>query len=122
MRAMTVEIEINEELIERLAALEHDQWCAWATDLSLSEKLSKRRVTRWHKNMCPYEDLPKEVQEFDRVWARKVINVLRSVEITQRCTEITRDCPKCVIEDCYGTVKRTSTGKYMCSVCKKIIE
>ncbi|MBR9703473.1 hypothetical protein GOV10_05510, partial [Candidatus Woesearchaeota archaeon] len=63
-----INIEINDELVERLSALEHDQWCAWATDLSLSEKLSRKRVKRWHESMKPYEELANETQEFDRVW------------------------------------------------------
>lgn len=61
------------EMIERLAAIEHEQWMAWAMSLMVSERgLSPERVDRWHSLMVPYEQLSEEMKEHDRKWARKV--------------------------------------------------
>ena len=60
-------------LKEELAALEHEQWMSWASDLMLSEeKLSDERIKRWSLFMVPYEDLPDTFKNSDRVWAEKV--------------------------------------------------
>lgn len=63
----------HKALLETLAKLEHDQWMEWAQTLMAKEKLSPDRVQRWQKFMLPYEDLPEDVKEFDRVWARKAM-------------------------------------------------
>ncbi len=58
--------------IERLAALEHKQWCEWATHLMASETLSRERITRWVRLIRPYGELSETEKEQDRIWARKV--------------------------------------------------
>jgi hypothetical protein len=61
------------ELIEKLADLEHRQWCQWARRLMATEPgLSKERVQRWEKLMCDYSELPEEWKEYDREWARLI--------------------------------------------------
>ena len=59
------------ELIERLARLEHEQWMDWAT--TAIGKVSIEQALKWDKNMIPYDDLPEDMKEKDRIWARKVI-------------------------------------------------
>lgn len=66
----------GDELLERLAALEHEQWRSWAESLLDSESLSEERVERWRTLLVPYEELPEEARESDRVWARRVLSVL----------------------------------------------
>lgn len=62
------------EVIEQLAALEHDQWMQWAQSLMDSEPgLSTARRERWRSLMVPYAELPEEMKEHDRKWARLVI-------------------------------------------------
>jgi hypothetical protein len=69
----------DKTLIEKLAALEHDQWIAWAQTVASTEpNLSEGRVQRWEKYFVPYSDLDEETKEHDRVWARKVIEVINN--------------------------------------------
>ncbi len=64
-------------LLERLAALEHEQWMSWAGTIMKQEKLSEERLRRWLSYMVPYEQLPEDVKEYDREWARKVLEVIK---------------------------------------------
>lgn len=64
------------DLVERLAALEHVQWMEWANAIMASEPVSKRRRDRWQRFMVPYDRLPDDVKEHDRVWARKVLRLI----------------------------------------------
>jgi hypothetical protein len=88
---------MNEDILEKLAKAEHDQWCDWAgviskelyslveiieksdEDLSDEDKefvLSiKDRLTRWDKYMVDYSELSEEDKEKDRVYARKIISL-----------------------------------------------
>ncbi len=64
-------------LIETLAALEHEQWTVWATGIMNSEKLTPERVARWRLLVrMPYRKLPDEEKEPDRIWARRVLEIL----------------------------------------------
>ena len=65
-------------LLERLAALEHEQWMAWAQTILAQENISEYRAGRWSNFFVPYEELDEETKEFDRVWARKVLEVVNS--------------------------------------------
>jgi len=65
-------------VIERLAALEHEQWVTWAQEILNKENISGERGDRWEKFFIPYEELSEEVKEHDRVWARKVIEVINA--------------------------------------------
>ena len=64
------------DLLERLAELEHEQWMAWAKRIMEAEPISEERQQRWQKYMVPYAELPEEVKEQDREWARKVLAVM----------------------------------------------
>lgn len=66
----------KEELIEKLAALEHEQWMQWAKDILKTEEINKERAERWEKLFVPYDELTEEMKEEDRKWARKVLNLL----------------------------------------------
>lgn len=63
------------EIIERLAALEHEQWMSWAT-LVIGE-VGIERAERWDKFMVPYDELTDDVKEYDRKWARKVLEITK---------------------------------------------
>lgn len=64
----------KQELLEKLAALEHAQWISWSR--AVAEEVSAERVERWRNFWVPYEDLPEEVKQLDRVWAEQVIRIL----------------------------------------------
>ena len=68
---------VKKIVIEKLAALEHEQWKEWATTLMEKETLSDERCERWTGLMCPYDERSEEMKEFDREYVYKVIDVLR---------------------------------------------
>jgi hypothetical protein len=70
----------DEEIIEGLAELEHDQWMSWADSIMKSEKISDNRFARWASLMIPYAELSEEMKEHDRVWARKALAILRKAQ------------------------------------------
>lgn len=69
-----------DELREKLAELEHDQWVAWSRSLVASENISTERVERWSKFWVPYKKLSEEQKETDRVWADRVMKLLEGYE------------------------------------------
>ncbi len=62
--------------IEELAELEHKQWYDWSMSLAQDEPLSEVRLKRWEKLWKPYAELTEEEKEQDRIWARKVLNII----------------------------------------------
>jgi hypothetical protein len=64
----------QERLLEQLAELEHEQWIIWSQ--AVAAEVSDERRKRWQELWVPYRDLPEELKEQDRVWARKVLALL----------------------------------------------
>ena len=89
---------MKDDTLEKLAELEHVQWCEWAdvlsddlssllkvidkSDVELSDDEQqlvlrvKDRLDKWDKLMIPYSDLPEEEKEKDRAYALKVKSIL----------------------------------------------
>ena len=89
---------MKDDILEKLAELEHVQWCEWAdvlsddlssllkvidkSDVELSDDEQqlvlrvKDRLDKWDKLMIPYSDLPEEEKEKDRAYALKVKYIL----------------------------------------------
>jgi hypothetical protein len=67
----------DDDVIEELAALEHDQWMGWAKDILESEQINKERVERWQELFIPYDELTEEMKEKDREWARKALKIVK---------------------------------------------
>ncbi len=65
---------MDDPLLERLAELEHEQWMAWSQ--SVATEVSTERRKRWQACWVAYQDLPEEIKELDRIWARKVLETL----------------------------------------------
>jgi len=89
---------MSDDLLERLSELEHEQWREWSSHLS--EELSsllvildkfddelgnedkqtifniKSKLNRWNDLQVPYSELSEEEKEKDRVYSRKIINLL----------------------------------------------
>jgi small nuclear ribonucleoprotein (snRNP)-like protein len=64
--------------IEKLAALEHEQWAHWTR--YLITHFDKDNVWRWLQQCAtPYEELSEKEKESDREWAKKVIDLLNNV-------------------------------------------
>lgn len=71
---MAENLRKSNELIEALAALEHDQWIAWSK--TVAHEVSDDRRKRWETYWVPYSDLDEETKEKDREWARKVAEII----------------------------------------------
>lgn len=64
-------------LLERLAALEHDQWAHWTRYLLAN--LTPENVERWRRQIeTPYAELSEKEKGSDREWARKVMEIVRA--------------------------------------------
>lgn len=64
------------DAVERVAEVEHEQWVAWSK--AVAPEVSPERRARWAKYWIPYKDLPEEIKELDRAWARKAIAAART--------------------------------------------
>ena len=64
-----------DELVEELATLEHEQWMHWSQ--AVAAKVPAVTRERWRQCWVNYAELPDEMKEFDRTWARKVAALLR---------------------------------------------
>lgn len=70
-----------DELLEKLAALEHEQWAHWTkymlAQLLYHENSANPIVRRWYLQIdTPYHRLSKFEKESDRVWAKKVLEIM----------------------------------------------
>lgn len=64
-----------DELVEKLAELEHEQWMEWSK--SVAGEVSESRLSKWELYWVPYDELSEPVKEQDRIWARKVLKILQ---------------------------------------------
>ena len=90
-------MSIDQEMRERLAALEHDQWAHWTRymlevlkpviGLGLSEARNpsteqikaRECIERWERQIeTPYEALSESEKDSDREWADKVLAALQA--------------------------------------------
>ena len=89
---------MDEDILEILSDLEHEQWCEWSSsiskeiysllnildkfedDLGEDEKLIvskiKDKLARWEKLQVNYSELSEDEKEKDRVYARKTLSVI----------------------------------------------
>jgi ADP-ribose pyrophosphatase len=62
-------------LLERLAALEHEQWAAWTRHFLSNQ--TPENLERWKRQLAAsYEELSESEKEADRTWAKKVLALL----------------------------------------------
>lgn len=57
--------------VERVAEAEHIQWMAWSKNVA--PEVSPERRARWKQFWVPYAELPEDIKELDREWARKAL-------------------------------------------------
>ena len=67
----------DEQILERLAGLEHQQFIAFTK--SISDEVSKERLERWKKLWRPYRELPEAEKETARFYARKIFALLENI-------------------------------------------
>jgi hypothetical protein len=68
------------DLIEAIAEIEHEQWMHWSQ--SVAPEVSMVTNAKWQKSWIAYNDLTDELKEADRLWARKVVLLLREWRLT----------------------------------------
>jgi hypothetical protein len=68
-----------EELVEALAEIEHTQWMHWSQAVAADVAAVTR--DKWQRSWVDYADLTEELKEADRVWARKVVTLLRQRQL-----------------------------------------
>jgi len=72
--------EQKTEIIERLADLEHKQWGHWTKYFLEFDNEENRE--RWKCQVdIIYEDLSEEEKESDRKWARKVLELIKGLNM-----------------------------------------
>lgn len=73
------------DLIEKLAALEHEQWSHWMRHLEMKVEwregigwiIPEEVIIRWQRQInTTYEDLSEAEKESDRKWARRALSVI----------------------------------------------
>ena len=72
-----LKLESPEELVELLSELEHEQWMEWSKNIAKNEKISVQRLERWKTLWKPYLLLSEETKKQDRIYARKVIEIIK---------------------------------------------
>jgi hypothetical protein len=74
-------VNTTDDLVEALAKIEHDQWMHWSQAAEADVSASTR--AKWQDSWVGYDELPDELKEADRVWARKVVMLLRQRRLIQ---------------------------------------
>ena len=70
----------EQELIEKLSALEHEQWSCWAK--YMLGCMNSNNVKRWNEqSTTSYFKLSEKDKEKDRIWAKKVIKLLKDEKV-----------------------------------------
>lgn len=64
-----------DDLVEALARIEHDQWMHWSQAVAADVTAVPR--DKWQRSWVDYAELTEDLKEADRVWARKVVALLR---------------------------------------------
>ena len=65
------------KLRERLADLIHQEWVSWAKLLIQRKEVSMVTIHRWKEYLCDYKDLPEEIKNMNRIWADKVLELMK---------------------------------------------
>jgi hypothetical protein len=74
---MNTKRDATEEII---AEIMHNVWVEWSRELAENESLSDERLKRWSGLWIPYEKLSDKMKDADRIHAKKVINLDKSVK------------------------------------------
>ena len=71
----TPAINPADDLVEALAEIEHEQWMHWSQ--AAAPKVLGGIPDHWRSSWVDYAELTEDLKEADRVWARKVVTLLR---------------------------------------------
>ncbi len=79
----------KERLIEVLANLKHFQWFEWSKKQAMSKNVSEEIAQSWRKHWILYEELPEDVKDQYRAYAKKI--VARLEEFTESLAGLEHD-------------------------------
>jgi hypothetical protein len=65
----------TDDLVEALAEIEHEQWMHWSQAVAVDVADATR--VKWQRWRVDYSKLTDDLKEADRVWARRVVTLLR---------------------------------------------
>jgi hypothetical protein len=65
----------DDDLVEALAEIEHDQWMHWSR--TVAADVSDATRAKWQGSWTNYAALSDDLKDADRIWARKVVALLR---------------------------------------------
>ena len=66
---------MKNHLLEKLAALEHEQWTGWVG--WMLNRLTDENISRWKRQIkTPYSELSDKEKESDRIEAKKVLKII----------------------------------------------
>ncbi|MEK7780909.1 MAG: hypothetical protein AAB370_05350 [Verrucomicrobiota bacterium] len=74
-RVMSNPIPDPDDLVEALAEIEHAQWLHWSQ--AVASNVAVPTSDKWQRSWVDYAELTDDLKEADRVWARKVLTLLR---------------------------------------------
>lgn len=74
-------VNTTDDLVEALAKIEHDQWMHWSQAAAADVPPTIR--AKWQGSWVGYDELPDELKEADRMWAHKVVTLLRQRRLIQ---------------------------------------
>lgn len=70
---------MTDATIERLAALEHEQWAHWTAYMLAN--MTPENAERWRRQIAtPYAELTEREKDSDREWARRVQEIVEEEE------------------------------------------
>ena len=69
------QVDPADDLVEALAEIEHAQWLHWSQAVAAEVPADTR--AKWRRSWVKYAQLSEDLKEADRVWARKVVALLR---------------------------------------------
>jgi hypothetical protein len=75
-------LSLTDNLVEALAKIEHQQWMHWSQ--AVASQVSPTVRGKWKASWMDYNKLTDDVKEADRVWARKVVTLLRRRGLTKQ--------------------------------------
>lgn len=65
------DLPVADARVEAVAEAIHDEWTAWSR--AVAAEVHPERKDRWQGYWRPYSELPDDIKERDRVWARKAL-------------------------------------------------
>lgn len=72
----------TDDLVEALAKIEHQQWMHWSQ--AVASQVPANTLKKWKSSWVDYNELTDDLKEADRVWARKVMTLLRRRRLIQK--------------------------------------